>query len=491
MYAAWTPPSCFAFAERYAALRSRSVPGVRDGDTPPDRGFPWSERHLRCVWFDPAYRPIPLVTYDGQIVMVEDPGRWNLEAGPDFLDAVLKLSPGDRRMRGDIELHVRPADWRHHGHAGDLRYNRVIAHVTYFDGILLQADLPPGTLQLSLQSALKHYPSFSFDSLDILAYPYARVHSKPPCADILATWNPEDQGGLLDAAGMERLRRKTDRMGPAVREKGSEQALYEEILGALGYKNNREACRTLAVRLPVDVLRHEAGGDVLSAYALLCGVAGLLPARSLPGWDHETRLFVRRLWDIWWKKQSSWEEQILPRDLWTLSNLRPQNHPLRRLMAAAEWFVGAIPLPQRLKEVAGTSQPPLRTLMKVLEETGKASHWAWRHSLSSPRLGTPLALIGPGRAAALLNNAIAPWLAVMYPDSPGTNALLSGLPPEEDNRLVRHTAHALFGHDHNPSLYRSGLRQQGILQLFHDFCLNTQGGCQSCTLPAALIHQKK
>jgi hypothetical protein len=25
--------------------------------------------------------------------------------------------------------------------------------------------------------------------------------------------------------------------------------------------------------------------------------------------------------------------------------------------------------------------------------------------------------------------------------------------------------------DHNPALYADGLRQQGMLQLFHDFCL--------------------
>jgi hypothetical protein len=432
-----------------------------------------------------------LTTYDGQIVTVENPGRWNLEAGPDFLDAVLRLEPGERRMRGDIELHVRPTDWRHHGHANDPRYRRVIAHVTFFDGILPLDDLPAGTIQLSLQNALKRQPSFSFDSLDVLAYPYARVDSRPPCADLLAAWSPDEQGALLDAAGLERLRHKTDRLSLAIREKGSGQALYEEILCALGYKNNRLACRTLAVRLPLEALRHEAGDGILSAYALLCGVAGLIPGRSLPSWDQETRIFVRALWDIWWKQQSAWETQVLPRDLWMLHNLRPQNHPLRRLMAAAEWFCGPEPLLQRLKDLTEDPRADTRALLNLLEGVGKDSHWAWRHSLSSPRLAAPLALVGPGRAAALLNNAIAPWMAAMYPEAAMTTHLLRNLPPEDDNRFIRHTAHALFGHDHNPSLYRSGLRQQGILQLFHDFCLNAQGGCKSCILPDSLAHQKK
>jgi hypothetical protein len=36
------------------------------------------------------------------------PGEWNLEAGPDFLNATLLLQPGARRVRGDVEVHVHP-----------------------------------------------------------------------------------------------------------------------------------------------------------------------------------------------------------------------------------------------------------------------------------------------------------------------------------------------------------------------------------------------
>jgi hypothetical protein len=80
-------------------------------------------------------------------------------------------------------------------------------------------------------------------------------------------------------------------------------------------------------------------------------------------------------------------------------------------------------------------------------------------------------------------------MAVRHPGSPATLDLLHHLPPEDDNRFIRHTAHSLFGHDHNPALYRTGLRQQGLLQLFHDFCLNSRECCGACTLPRALASQ--
>jgi hypothetical protein len=35
-----------------------------------------------------------------------------MEPGPDFLGAVLRIGPERRRIRGDVEIHLRPSDWR-------------------------------------------------------------------------------------------------------------------------------------------------------------------------------------------------------------------------------------------------------------------------------------------------------------------------------------------------------------------------------------------
>ena len=228
----------------------------------------------------------------------------------------------------------------------------------------------------------------------------------------------------------------------------------------------------------------------MAAYALLCGVAGLLPVRTLPSWNTETRNFVRQAWDIWWKQASPWDGLLLDPAQWRLHNQRPQTHPLRRLMAAAELFAGTIPLPQQLERLVEQDGTSAQTTMHALSHAGLNSYWAFRHGLAGPRLETPVALIGPGRAATLLNNAIVPWLMVKHPEAPLTRGLLQDLPPEDENRLIRHTAHALFGHDHNPTLYRTGLRQQGLLQCFHDFCLDRRTGCGDCPFPDWLRHQK-
>lgn len=472
------PGSC-----RYRALQLPH--GAPAREALPDAAFPWSERHLCCVWADSAWRPAPLLASDGRQVIVESPGRWNLEAGPDFLDAILRTLPDESVLRGDIELHIRPADWRHHGHATDRRYSRIVAHVTYFDGQLPPEDLPPPILQVSLRQPLRRNPLFSFDGLDLQAYPFATLSPTPPCAGIMRHWPPEQRAELLDSAGEERLRLKTARLAAAMTCTDPLQVLYEEVMGALGYKNNRAAFHRLARRLPLARLRQDSGGDTVQAYALLAGVSGLLPGRGSPLWDEETRLFVRTLWDFWWKHQAGWHDASMSRADWVLANVRPVNSPLRRLMAASELFTGISPPIDAVIAACAEPEPSLRTVSHLLRATGSMSYWAWHNGLAAPRSTTPAGLIGPGRAASILTNVVVPW-SVATNRRELSRMQLRELPAEDDNRIARHTAHALFGHDHAPALYHAGLRQQGLLQIFSDYCLNSRNGCRSCALPGAL-----
>ena len=90
------------------------------------RTFP-SERLLAHVWETQAFAAVSLRAIDGQAVEILWRGRKNLDAGPDFLDALIRI--GGRLRDGDVELHVRSSDWRAHGHERDPHYARVILHV--------------------------------------------------------------------------------------------------------------------------------------------------------------------------------------------------------------------------------------------------------------------------------------------------------------------------------------------------------------------------
>lgn len=470
----------------YAALRPRDAAGrVREGGR--DYGFAYSERHLRCVWFDAAFRPRTLHTHAGEDVVIEDPGRWNLESGPDFLDAVLRVGPERRRVMGDVEVHIRPSGWKDHGHPPDARYRRVAAHVTYFPGTVPPSLLPPGAVQIALKNDLAADPFFCFESLDLSAYPYAARRRDTPCAEALARLGPDTSAAVLESAGTERLRIKSERLAAMIAERGPETAIYEEIMSGLGYKNNRVPFRTLARKVPPDVLREAAGGDPVRGYALLAGVAGLLPLRPAPAWDHETRAFVRRLWDIWWKLRSSHEAGLMSRDAWALSGIRPSNHPARRLMAAASLFVSPTPMAERLVSALGTLDAAWAAKAAALfQPPDPSGYWTHHCGFAGRRQSRPIALVGGGRAAAMVTNIVIPFLAasgaVPWPEA----SALRRLPAEEDNALIRQAAAAVLGRDRNPAISRTGLRQQGLIQIFHDFCLNDRSACRECPFPAAL-----
>ena len=132
-------------------------------------------------------------------------------------------------------------------------------------------------MQIALQPLLASDPAFAFEHLDVMAYPRAAPDQSPPCGLRLETWDADRIGLLLNAAGMERLRRKAERMAAAIAARGAEQVFYEEFLCALGYKHNRQPFRELAARVPRAALLESTGGNLTAVYALLAGVAGLLP----------------------------------------------------------------------------------------------------------------------------------------------------------------------------------------------------------------------
>ncbi|MBN2161532.1 MAG: DUF2851 family protein [Pontiellaceae bacterium] len=424
---------------RSAFYRSDGHSGRIQEYASPFTVFPYRERHLQCLWADARHRPVGLKTTEGEPVEVEHPGDWNLEAGPDFLNAVLRIGKERRRVSGDLEIHIHAGSWNLHGHANDPRYAHVRFHIVYFQGQEI-----PGLAQIPLQQILKADPLFSFENIDPAAYPYSVPSGTFPLKEL----HPDRKIQLLESAGEERLRLKAERLTLALQSKETEQVLWEELMTALGYKQNKTVFRKLATILPQSRLialceNHD------EAYAILLGISGLLPRDVPPHWPSESRHFIRHLWDIWWRQSEDLKESGMDRSEWNLAGIRPANHPVRRMMAAACY--------------AFTMQGLIRdeTLLLNLPDTFWNTHISWKNSCR------PTALVGTSRADAIITNLLIPFRAAI--GDPGFD--LKALPPEPMNRIIRQTAHALFGPDHTPKVYQSALARQGLIQIFHDFLI--------------------
>jgi len=256
-----------------------------------------TERHVQAIWYDAALRPSNLVTRRGSAVTVVSPGEWNLAEGPDFRNAVLEIGKGRRRIVGDVEVHLCPADWDFHRHGADPNYRNVIAHVTWGCGPV-PASLPAGAVSIWLGRFMTADTAFSPEQVDLEAYPYARLPlGVRPCETAIGH-DPELSRHVLTEAGKHRLRMKARRLSGRLCAAGGNrrQVFYEEVMTALGYKKNTRQFRRVAERVPIDVLPTENGA----------ARGALLTAGSFEEWNR--------------------------------TGYRPRNTPERRLESAADLF---------------------------------------------------------------------------------------------------------------------------------------------------------
>jgi len=474
----------FPRAGEHAGSRSEALANVRDARTG-GRNFSHTERHLQALWYDPRWRPARLKTRDGEEVIVESPGNWNLEAGPDFMGASLIIGPGHRRVVGDVEIHVFPSGWKQHGHHLDPRYRQVCLHLTYFEGLVPDALLPPGAIQVALRPALQADPDFALDHIDISAYPYAGRAEEPPCRRILSAWPMEKRAAFLEAAGHARLRQKSDRVFNAIRERGVDQVLYEGIMGALGYHHNKVPMARLATVVPLDLLRHVAQGRAAAAYAVLAGVSGLLPASIDPKWDDETRAYVRSVWDMWWRSESAFPVRMA-RSEWRVSGIRPANHPLRRLMAVARLFSPRRSGLDLLEQWSAGEPGDFISRMAGTLPLDARDYWQTRFALGGKKSKRPVCLVGRDRWELIGLNVLIPCAAACGFAPDRVNRLLAAIPPEPENKVIRQTAFYLLGRDYPSRILMDAARVQGLQQVFHDHCLNDRSRCRSCLLPGHL-----
>ena len=440
--------------------------------------LPIHERLVQCIWYDQRIQHAALHTADGRPVEVIFPGWWNLEAGPDFRNATLKIG-GEPERQGDIEIHLRADDWAYHGHEHDPNYDNVILHVFLWDTGPMKPtrtrqgdEIPQLVLHQQLAAPLEQL----FDEIDSDAYPHNVGNHSGQCAGTLGALPAETISMLLDAAGDERFAVKTRRFTRWILRSGAEQAFYEGWMEALGYKANKTTFRALAQRVPLATLIPSRTGA-----ALLFGTGNLLPTVAAKSPDP----YARRLWAQWWKLRPDYTDQILPATAWRLTGIRPANHPHRRLGAAVALIRRHENFAAKVIAAVESGGNPVKLFLQ-----GRDEYWSRHYTLGGKLQPQPIELIGAARAQEIVTNIVLPFVAA-YAASRNDDRLQSQakaqfdeLRPADDNRLARLATHQLFGTTRVMRRYVQTTRaQQGLLQILQDFCFNDKSVCRQCRFP--------
>lgn len=426
---------------------------------PPQRIL--SELELQARWFAGDFGK-HFVTLTGQKIDIVQFGVWNREAGPDFSDAAIRVN-GSEPMRGSIEFDLTDRNWESHGHATNPAFEDTVLHVfvhlserTFFartrsNREVRQVRADPNTLAETLSANIP------------LACP---GRCQAPLRNL-----PEDRvGRVLDAAAQFRLQKKAARIRSTIDNHGRDEALFQEIAAALGYKQNKLPFTLLAQRLPLKLLR----ANSTEAEAMLFGVAGFLQAPDLDVYERPARKYVRELWDRWWLHRDALQRLILPAKIWRFSGARPLNHPQRRLAALAaiskKW-------PAFIKSLGKTSARSAEQFFFTLAHP----FWDFHYTLASPASPEAMAIVGETRAAEILANVVFPFFVAEGRDVWNE---FSKLPARLSNRRLATAATRLFGDDAKRGQFlKSVTHQQGLLQIYEDFCMQDNSDCTQCPFP--------
>ncbi len=493
----------------YADWRSRLSPShiLRDENAPPP------ERLLQAIWRHQRLQRDRLQTADGRSVRILHPGFVSVEGGPDFRGAVIQIGD-DAPCSGDVEIDLRAAGWRAHGHDRNPEFKNVLLHVVWDDvGVHASACRnrePSNKLKLELQPL----PPTLVVS-DKLDAPIAELglwlENDPPrdlpeklrgqCCVALRELDEARQDRILNAAARIRFQAKAEQFRARARHAGWEQALWEGLFHALGYKHNVWPMQNLAESRP----RWLRGADpAFALQARLLGISGLLPA-ELTRAQKSADSYLRRVWDCWWRERDEFGDCILPRTVWKFHGLRPANHPQRRLALAAHWLAagnlvsklehwcasdisgGRAALPRGLADRQVSPTRLVDSLRKILE-VERDEFWSWHWTFRSARLKKPQPLLGDARVTDLAVNVILPWLWTRAAE--GKNAKLQRAiehrsavwPQAEDNSILKLARQRLLGVGRSRALW-SASAQQGLIQITRDFCEHSNAVCENCRFP--------
>jgi hypothetical protein len=414
-------PSC----ECYSNFRETLVPKILSFREPADfyDPIPISEKLVQAIWEEQLFDKKALRTRCGKEIQILFPGQWNVEGGPDFQGAHIMID--GKEVHGDIEIHLDSRGWHEHQHRLNPRYNQVILDVALWDG---GESSNPSTSakkavpQLFLQSYLQCSLSELAESLDPDRYPFSPTKTRFPFSLPVPK---QEWKNYIESAGMFRFEQKTKRFRQNIRETDESQALYEGIAEALGYKHNKIAFRNIAKSIPL---------EKLSKLSL----------------DEKIRLLL----------ETSKKHSI------RISQVRPANHPERRLAALAILIDSQPNLPKFIQDLITSS--------KELVSPPHLEHLFWSHHYHSrsSKLKKPLALIGKNRWLEIVTNVILPFSSALANENKRHESielpklLFTKLPTSQSNLSARHIAFELG----LPSPKKT-IEQQGLLQIYQDFDL--------------------
>lgn len=394
---------------------------------------------LHYIWQKRIWAGFPQTTTDGKPVEVVSVGQYNIHAGPDFINAHIRIDGQD--WVGNIEIHVCASDWYKHRHHMDAAYDNTILH------IVAKADKEVcNTRGECLPQCELQYPHGQ-DYLTQLLHStewHASLYGIPDCGKQLLE-NPtlltQDWKKNLLEQRLECKRQSiTQLLG--ITQQSWAHAFYISLAHNFGFHTNGLPFEALALATPLSCLQKHRN-SLFQLTAILLGQSGLLKegdSNYEPG-----------LWEEYCFLQKKFSLQPIEASMWKKARMRPQNAPEVRIRQFAHLIYQSEFLFAQLMEAQSTEK--MFELLSLQYDNEDVYN----------RVQRPLPL-GKNSIAILLINTVIPYKYAYTQHQHIEDAIewLNNI-PKEDNTIIRKWA--MLGQD-----IRSAADTQALIHLYQNYC---------------------
>lgn len=422
-----------------------------------------TESFLHYLWQFQYFAKTELKTTADESVVVLKPGMLNADAGPDFLQAKIKI--GAMEWVGSVEIHLQSSGWYEHKHDQDSAYENVVLHVVWEENKPVYRK--DGTRMPTLQ--LKGRVE------DHLLKSYQRLVNDPasvPCNRVFGKVDETIKHSMIDKATLQRLERKGRIVLDLLKKNRGdwEETTYQLLAANFGFKVNKDSFQQLARILSYKlILKHKSNPKQVEA--MLFGMGGFLVAKSK---DEYVSQLVNEFNFL--AKKYSLQSMEMNVTQWKFLRLRPANFPTLRIAQLA-----ALLSSQPSIFSAIINAPNAKSIAEIFE-FNTSPYWA-SHYRFGKKSKQKISDFGADSRENVIINSVVPIL-VAYGQTlddwsyiERAESILQTIPSEK-NKITR----MWLGLGYTS---KNAFDSQGLIELYTNFC--QKRACLNCNIGSTIL----
>jgi len=419
-----------------------------------------NEDFLIYLWSNQLFKADKTVADES--ISVISQGQRNMDSGPDFFNARIKI--GNTIWAGNVEIHSRSSDWFRHKHDNDSAYDNIILHV------VLEDDKPVKRNNGEIIPTLVLNNKFNEN---IFNKYQAFIRSKKwiACEDSIESTNYFDRLSWFDTLMAERLEDKANHIFRELNNSQNDfhETFYRKLARNFGFKTNGDIFELLANSLPLKILAKH-NNNLLQIEALLFGQAGMLNIEFTD--DYPEQLFKEHLF-----LSEKYNLKSIDPKPWKFMRMHPANFPTIRISQFANIIHRSSGLLHKILETERLTD--IISLFKTQASPYWTDHFRFGKT-TNPKVKE----LGVGSINLLLINTIIPFTFV-YGKQTASDALMEKAVnwleqiKAENNVIIRNFKDRGIKAE-------NAMQSQALLQLKNNYCDKKR--CLDCRIGYLLLN---